>query len=47
MWKKRMTYTVIQYNDGTDEQTIILDFGKKLEEIQPSVYQKMLNSRST
>jgi hypothetical protein len=44
LWKKKMLYTVIQYNDETDEQTIILDFGKKIEEIQPLVYQKMLSA---
>jgi len=47
LWKKKMIYTVIDYNDGNDDQMIILDFGKKLEEIQPLVYQKMLNSRNT
>jgi hypothetical protein len=47
MWKKKIIYTVIEYNDGMDEQTIILDFGKKLEEIQPLVYQKVLNARNT
>jgi hypothetical protein len=44
LWKKRVLYTVIEYNDGTDEQTIILDLGKKIEEIQPLVYQKMLSA---
>jgi len=39
-----LLYTVIEYNDGKDEQTIILDFDKKIEEIQPLVYQKMLNA---
>jgi len=37
LWKKKLLYTVIEYNDGTDEQTIILDFGKKIEEIQPCI----------
>ena len=46
-WKKKIIYSVIEYNDGMDEQTIILDFGKKLEEIQPLVYQKVLNARNT
>jgi hypothetical protein len=45
LWKKRYLYTVIQYSDGTDDQTIVLDFGKKLDELQPLIYQKMLDSR--
>jgi hypothetical protein len=44
LWKKKMIYTVIEYNDGIDEQTIILDFGRKLDKIQPLVYQKMLSA---
>jgi hypothetical protein len=42
LWKKKVLYTVIQYNDGVDEQTIILDLGKGVESIQPLIYQKML-----
>jgi hypothetical protein len=42
LWKKKVVYTVIQYNDGVDEQTIMLDFGKEIDKIQPLIYQKML-----
>lgn len=28
-WKKKCMYTVVQYNDGIDDQTVVLDFGKK------------------
>jgi hypothetical protein len=38
LWKKKFLYTVIDYNDGTMDQTIILDFGSgtpKFEEPKP------------
>ena len=44
-WKKKCLYTVVQYNDGLDEQTIVIDFGKQIDEIQPLIYQKMLEAR--
>ena len=46
MWKKKKVYTVIEYNDGLDKQTVIFDFDKHLEKIQPLIYHKMLQSRS-
>lgn len=42
LWKKKKLYTVIEYNDGIVEQTIILDLGKEIDRIQPLIYQKML-----
>ncbi|MGA9745329.1 MAG: hypothetical protein WBP88_14995 [Nitrososphaeraceae archaeon] len=45
MWKKKHIYTVIQYRDEMDEQTIVLDFGKYIEELQPFIYRKMLDYR--
>ncbi|HEX6294621.1 MAG TPA: hypothetical protein VFZ46_05650 [Nitrososphaeraceae archaeon] len=42
LWKKKVLYTVITYNDGIDEQTIVLDLGKGVDSIQPLIYQKML-----
>lgn len=47
LWKKRYLYTVVQYNDGIAEQTIILDFGKQIDQIQPLIYQKMLDIKHT
>jgi hypothetical protein len=38
-------YTLIQYGDGIDEQTIVLDLGKKIDQVQPLIYQKMLYAR--
>lgn len=45
MWKKKHIYTVIQYRDEMDKQTIVLDFGKHIEELQPFIYRKMLQYR--
>jgi hypothetical protein len=45
LWKKKYLYTVIQYNDGIDGQTVVLDFGKKIDQVQPLIYQKMLYTR--
>jgi len=30
MWKKKKVYTVIEYNDGLDSQTMVYDFEKHL-----------------
>jgi hypothetical protein len=45
LWKKKYLYTVIQYGEGIDEQTIVLDFGGKIDQVQPLIYQKMLYAR--
>jgi hypothetical protein len=45
MWKKKHIYTVIQYRDEMDEQTIVLDFEDKIDEFQPYIYRKMLEFR--
>jgi hypothetical protein len=45
LWKKKYLYTVIQYGDGIDEQTIVLDFARNIDQIQPLIYQKMLDAR--
>ena len=39
---QKKIYTVIEYNDGVEEQSPILDFGKHLEKEQPIIYQKKL-----
>ena len=46
MWKKKKVYTVIEYNDGIDTQSIVLDFEKHLEKKQPIIYQKMIAART-
>jgi len=45
LWKKKHVYTVIQYKDEVGEKTIVLDFGKRIDEVQPLIYQNMLESR--
>jgi len=45
LWKKKHVYTLIQYKDEVDEKTIVLDFGKKINEAQPLIYHNMLESR--
>ena len=45
MWKKKQIYTVIQYRDEMDKQTIVLDFGKHIQELQPFIYRKRLEHR--
>jgi hypothetical protein len=45
LWKKKHLYTVIEYDDGNDEQAIVMDFGKEIDRVQPFVYQKMLSTR--
>ena len=45
LWKKKHIYTVIQFKDEIDERTIVLDFGNKIEEAQPLIYHKMLDSK--
>lgn len=42
VWKKKHIYTVIQYKDEVGEQTIVLDFGRFIDKIQPFIYRKML-----
>jgi len=42
LWKKKKIYTVIEYNDGIDTQSLVLDFEKNLEKKQPIIYQKMI-----
>lgn len=45
LWKKKAIYTVIQYRDEMDEQTIVLDFGNDIDKLQPFIYRKMLEFR--
>lgn len=45
MWKKKHVYTVIQYKDEIGEKTTVLDFRNKIDEAQPLIYHKMLDSK--
>lgn len=45
LWKKKKLYTVIEYNDGIDNQQMVFDFDKNVETMQPLIYHKMLHSR--
>jgi len=45
LWKKKHIYTVIVYRDEFGEKTIVLDFGKDVEEAQPMIYKKFLEYR--
>jgi hypothetical protein len=48
LWKKKHTYTVIQYKDILGElQTMVFDFDKDIDKVQPIIYQKMLESRAS
>lgn len=46
LWKKEKLYTVLEFDDGNDNQTIILDFGDHIEEMQPLIYRKMIKART-
>ena len=42
---QKKIYTIIDYDDGVEEQSPIFDFGKHLEKKQPIIYQKMIAAR--
>ena len=45
-WKKKDLYTIIEYLDGFNQkQTLIFDFGKKIQEAQQKIYDRMLAFR--
>ena len=46
LWKKKHSYTVIQYRDGSDDVTIVLDFRDNIDSAQPLIYGRMLSFRS-
>jgi len=45
LWKKKHIYTVIHYKDEIGPKLVVLDFGKQIDEIQPLIYHRMLDSR--
>ena len=44
-WKKKYRYTVIEYSDGIQDQTIILDFHKEANKAQKIIYNQMAGAR--
>jgi hypothetical protein len=45
-WKKKDVFTIIEYIDGFNQkQTLVFDFGKKIEEAQRKIYDRMLAFR--
>ena len=44
-WKKKYRYTVIEYNDGIQDQTVILDFHKEANKAQRIIYGQMAGAR--
>jgi hypothetical protein len=44
-WKKKYRYTVIEYNDGIQDQTVILDFHKEAGKAQKIIYNQMAGAR--
>jgi hypothetical protein len=44
-WKKKYRYTVIEYNDGIQDQTVILDFHKEANKTQKIIYNQMAGAR--
>lgn len=46
LWKKKHVYTVIQYKDPLGEvQSMVFDFEKEIDKVQPIIYQKMITAR--
>lgn len=47
LWmKKKNLYTVIQLKDELgSEQSLVFDFGKNIEEAQPTIYQRVVRAR--
>ena len=46
LWKKKHLYTVIQFKDELgNDQSMIFDFDKKIEEVQPLIYNKVVEAR--
>lgn len=44
-WKKKYLYTVIDYNDGLNDQSIVLDLHRGVENVQQILYRRMIASR--
>jgi hypothetical protein len=46
LWKKKHLYTVIDYVDTLEQQqSVLFDFDKKIEEVQQLIYNKSIKNR--
>jgi hypothetical protein len=45
-WKRKYRYTVIEYNDGIQDQNVILDFHKEADKAQKIIYNNMVEARN-
>jgi hypothetical protein len=46
LWKKNHIYTIIRFNDNSDDQMIIVDFEQNLDSAQSVIYNRMLEFRN-
>ena len=46
LWKKNHIYTIIRFNDDSDDQMIIVDFDQNLDSAQSVIYNRMLEFRN-
>ena len=44
-WKKKYRYTVIEYNDGIQDQNVILDFHKEADKAHKIIYHQMIAAK--
>lgn len=46
LWKKKHLYTVIDYTDTLEQQqSVLFDFEKNIEEVQQLIYNKSINNK--
>ena len=46
LWKKKHLYTVIDYTDPLEQQqSVLFDFEKNIEEVQQLIYNKSVNNK--
>jgi hypothetical protein len=46
LWKKKHLYTVIDYTDALEQQqSVLFDFEKNIEEVQQLIYNKSVNNK--
>lgn len=46
LWKKNHIYTIIRFNNDSDDQMIIVDFDQNLDSAQSVIYNRMLEFRN-
>jgi len=45
LWKIIFRYTVIDYNDGFKDQSVVIDFHLDAENVQRSLYHNMIEAK--